>query len=112
MTTNDLRYSKLCRIRIQAKNIHEELTEMDIRSGAVGAARTLVEKIDRHLRMMESDEDWTHEERLACNAWRVHMFATRVGSNMPTMNDWKKLPEHEQNRWREAALVFQSKGKE
>jgi hypothetical protein len=99
----------------RAESIYDELKELDVRSGAVGAARTLVDKIDNAIAFIRKNgAEWDDNERLACNAWRIAQAAafdlsedddTIVGA-LPSAKLWNGLSDEEKTRWRLAAEKF------
>lgn len=88
-----------------AQAIHTRLTELDIRTGAVGRARSLVQRLERTLALYEGQTMIVDaEERLAANAWRMHWFVTK--GYMPALQEWPHLSEDTRAQWRAAARTF------
>lgn len=97
----------LTKIRDDAEVIYGQLSEMDIRSGAVGAAKSLVQKVQNAIDFLsENGSGWDDAEKLACNAWRVHVAATSEDGELPKAKLWITLDEIEKSRWRVAAARF------
>lgn len=107
--TNEEVAAKLRSLIPAAESIYEALTALDLRTGVVGAARRLVEKLRSTATLYESHEGpYTADERLAINAWRMSHH-THFGV-LPAMSTWAEVSEADRARWRAAAVAF--KGRE
>jgi hypothetical protein len=103
---SDEMQERLERVRDQAQEVYDQLSEMELRTGVVGAARRLVDKIDGTIKYIaKSGAPLDAMEKLAMNAWRMKIAA---GSGyLPEQEEWlTKLTEDERVQWRAAAIQF------
>lgn len=103
--------TELAKLRDQSEAIYQRLTELEVKSGAVGAAKALVAKIANAIDFLERNGSvWDNSEALACNAWRVGQAALSEDGELPNGKAWITLPSEEKERWRQAAARFREGG--
>ena len=102
------------KLRSEAHAIHQRLEDLQqIPGGTKSAANNLVKRLDSAIAFLErgGDTEMDPLERLARNAWRMHVAATDpvFGDELPAIEDWQRVPKPEQARWRAAAAAFKAK---
>lgn len=100
---------ELEKIYSTVNEVWERLTDLDVRSGAVGAARKLLDKLESAINYLnKGGTAWDDNERLACNAWRVAQTADDIDGGVPDVSKWHELPDHAKTPWRQAAQEFRA----